>query len=227
VDPVILSEQVAPGMTTNPKPKTGTWRARSAATVAAVLLGLLSSLCCAARATEQRFQYLALDTARSHVDFEVKVLWLVGVHGRFGSVRGMITLDHFRNAATVEAQIDASVVTMRNRSHEEWVKSAEFFDAAKYPQIVFVSDAIPLQRLQAGGDIDGMLTLRGVSKRVRFELIKPDCPAASGDNCPVEAEGSIHRSDFGMSSRRGALSDKVELSFSIATKPMAGANPPQ
>ena len=211
-------------MTTNPSPRTGARHARAAAIAIAALLGLLSSLCCATGAAE-RFQYLALDTARSHVDFEVKVLWLVGVHGRFGSVHGMITLDHFRNAATVEAQIDASVVTMRNRTHEEWVKSAEFFDAAQYPQIVFVSDAIPLQRLQAGGDIDGMLTLRGVSKRVRFELIKPDCPAASGDNCPVEAEGSIHRSDFGMSSRRGALSDKVELNFSIATKPMGSSSP--
>jgi len=214
-------------MTTNLDPMIATRPLRMTA-AGVVLVGLLLGLCAApvmADATE-RYQRLALDTARSHVDFEVKVLWLVGVHGRFGSVRGMITLDHFRNAATVEAQIDTSVVAMRNRSHEEWVKSAEFFDAEHYPQIAFVSDAIPLQRLQVGGDIDGMLTLRGISKRVRFELAKPDCPATSGDDCPLEAEGSIHRSDFGMSSRRGALSDKVELSFSIATRPMAdGARP--
>ena len=209
-------------MTTNPSPTITAQPMRATATGAA-LVGLLLGLCTfpVAAGAAERYQQLALDTARSHVDFEVKVLWLVGVHGRFGNVHGMITLDHFRNAATVEAQIDAGVVTMRNRSHEEWVKSEEFFDAEHYPQITFVSDAIPLQRLQMGGDIDGMLTLRGVSKRVRFELAKPDCPATSGDDCPLEAEGSIHRSDFGMSSRRGTLSDKVELSFSIATRPMA------
>ncbi len=211
-------------MTTNPSP-TSTARPARIGAVAAALVGLLLGLCSNLGAAE-RYQYLALDTARSHVDFEVKVLWLVGVHGRFGSVHGMIAIDHFRNAATVEAQIDASVVAMRHRNQEEWIKSAEFFDAAQYPQIIFVSDAIPLQRLQAGGDIDGMLTLRGVSKRVRLELVKPHCPAASGDDCPVEAIGSIHRSDFGMSSRRGTLSDKVELSFSIATKPMAGGVQP-
>ena len=176
--------------------------------------------------TERRIERLALDTANSHVDFEVKVLWLVGVHGRFSSVHGMITVDHFRNAATVEAQIDANVVSMRNKNHEEWVKSPEFFDAEHYPQITSVSDSIPLKRLQSGGEIEGMLTLRGVSKSVRFTLIRPDCPAASGDNCPVEAEGSIHRSEFGMSSRRGTLSDKVELTFSIATKPTAGGTRP-
>jgi len=214
-------------MTTNPNP-TITAQPMRATAIGAALVGLLLGLCAApiAAGAAERYQKLALDTARSHVDFEVKVLWLVGVHGRFGNVHGMITLDHFRNAATVEAQIDTSVVAMRNRSHEEWVKSAEFFDAEHYPQIAFVSDAIPLQRLQMGGDIDGMLTLRGVSKRVRFELAKPDCPATSGDDCPLEAEGSIHRSDFGMSSRRGTLSDKVDLSFSIATRPMAdGARP--
>ena len=184
-------------------------------------LAILVSLQPAAGRAEQRIERLALDNANSHVDFEVKVLWLVGVHGRFGSVHGMITVDHFRNAATVEAQIDANVVSMRNRNHEEWVKSPEFFDAQHYPQIAFVSDSIPLKRLQTGGEIEGTLTLRGVSKHVRFELTKPDCPAATADNCPVEAEGSIHRSDFGMSSRRGTLSDKVDLSFSIATKPMS------
>ncbi len=176
----------------------------------------------AAGRAEERIEHLAFDSAKSWVDFEVKVLWLVGVHGRFGSVRGTISVDHFRSAATVEAQIDANVVSMRSRNHEEWVKSPEFFDAQHYPQIVFVSDAIPLKRLQSGGEITGMLTLRGVTKPVRLDLIKPDCPAASGDNCPVEAEGSIRRSDFGMSSRRGTLSDKVDLSFSIATKPMTG-----
>jgi polyisoprenoid-binding protein YceI len=214
-------------MTTNPDPMIATRPLRMAA-AGVMFVGLLLGLCAAPAATAaaQRYQRLALDTARSHVDFEVKVLWLVGVHGRFGSMHGMITLDHFRNTATVEAQIDAGVVTMRNRSHEEWVKSAEFFDAEHYPQIAFVSDAIPLQRLQMGGDIDGMLTLRGISKRVRFELVKPDCSATSGDDCPLEAEGSIHRSDFGMSSRRGTLSDKVELSFSITTRPKPdGARP--
>lgn len=193
---------------------------------AAFLFGfaVLVALQPAAVRAEQRVDYLALDGEKSWVDFEVKVLWLVGVRGRFGSVHGMIKVDHFRSAATVEAQIDANVVSMRSKSHEEWVKSPEFFDAEHYPQILFVSDPIPLKRLQNGGEIEGTLTLRGISKPVRLNLIKPDCPGESADNCPVEAEGSIRRSDFGMSSRRGTLSDKVELSFSIATKPMNGSS---
>lgn len=197
---------------------------------AAFFLGLGFAVLVALQPTtgraEDRIEHLAFDSTKSWVDFEVKVLWLVGVHGRFGSVHGTISVDHFRSAATVEAQIDANVVSMRSKSHEDWVKSPEFFDAEHYPQIVFVSDAIPLKRLQSGGEIGGMLTLRGVNKRVHFNLIRPDCPAATGENCPIEAEGSIRRSDFGMSSRRGTLSDKVDLSFSIATKPMMAETRP-
>jgi polyisoprenoid-binding protein YceI len=169
----------------------------------------------------ERSQLLELDNQRSHADFEVKLLWLVGVHGRFDHVHGTIAIDRFRNSVTVDARIDTNAVTMRNRSNEEWVKSTEFFDAQHFPEIQFVSESIPLQRLQSGGEIEGTLTIRGISQHVHFELAVPTCPATEGENCPVEAEGSIRRSDFGMRSRRGALSDKVDLSFSIYTAPLA------
>ncbi len=137
-------------------------------------------------------------------------------------MHGTIAIDRFRNSATVDAQIDTNVVSMRSKSHEEWIKSAEFFDAEHFPQIEFLSEAIPLRRLQSGGEIEGILTLRGISKRVHFELAAATCPGASGEDCPLEAEGSIRRSDFGMSSHRGTLSDKVDLSFSIYLAAHAG-----
>jgi len=178
---------------------------------------LLALACALAHADASRVQTLALDSTRSRVDFEVKVLWLVGVHGRFGHVEGTIAIDHFRNSATVDATIDTNMVSMRTHGHEDWVKSEEFFDARHYPHIHFVSEAIPLRRLQSGGEIEGLLTLRGVTKKVQLELAEPTCPAASGDDCPVEAIGTIRRGDFGMRSRHGTLSDKVELSFAIYT----------
>jgi polyisoprenoid-binding protein YceI len=189
-----------------------------------ILAVLIFSLAATQPAPAQvpRTSQLVLDGKRSAVDFEVKVFWLVGVHGRFNRVRGTISIDSFRNAAIVDARIDATAVSMRSASHEEWVKSSEFFDATHFPEIHFVSDPIPLQRLQSGGEIEGTLTLRGISKTVRFELRPPTCPGASGEDCPVEAEGSIRRSDFGMHSHHGTLSDKVDLSFTIYVVPPNG-----
>lgn len=184
---------------------------------------LLGTFAPGASAQGAQSETLLLDSARSAVEFEIKVLWLVGVHGRFPRVHGTITVDHFRNTATVDARIDTGSVRMRSRSHEEWVKSSEFFDSTHYPEIRFVSEHIPLQRLQSGGDIEGTLTLRGISKPVQFELAAATCPGASNEDCPVEAEGSIRRSDFGMQSRHGTLADRVDLSFTIYVASPAGS----
>jgi polyisoprenoid-binding protein YceI len=163
---------------------------------------------------------LALDTARSRAEFEVHVMWLFGIHGRFGTLHGTIMLDRFHGTASVDARIDVDDVTMRNHEYEAWVKSGEFFDAEHFPQIQFVSDAFAFARLDKGGDIEGVLTIRGVSKRESFRVEPTICAAdAIARACPVTAEGTIHRSDFGMRSRRGALSDKVQMELSIFVVP--------
>ena len=181
------------------------------------LTGWALAACSLLAPAQERTQLLELDGQRSHADFEVKLLWLVGVHGRFDHVHGTIAIDRFSNSATVDARIDTHTVSMRTRSYETWVKSTEFFDTQHYPEIRFVSEPIPLQRLQTGGEIEGALTVRSVTQHVRFNLIAPTCPAAESENCPIEAAGSIERSEFGMHSQRGALSNKVELRFSIYT----------
>jgi polyisoprenoid-binding protein YceI len=175
-------------------------------------LALLTGRCVA---EERASSTLALDPTRSRADFEVKVLWLIGVHGRFGQVRGAVTVDHTRGSVVADAHIDVAAITMRNRSYEDWVKSDEFFDVRQYPQIHFVSDPFPLDRLRSGGEISGTLSLRGIERRVTMELAASACPQAIASACPAEANGTIRRSEFGMKSRRGTLSDKVDLGFSI------------
>jgi polyisoprenoid-binding protein YceI len=158
---------------------------------------------------------LSLDAERSRADFEVKVLWLIGVHGRFGRVRGTVTLDRIHASVVADAQIDVNAITMRNRSYEDWVRSDEFFAVRQYPQIHFVSNAFPIERLRSGGEITGTLSLRGIDRPVTMQIESSDCPDAIASDCPVEASGTIRRSEFGMKSRRGTLSDKVDLQFSI------------
>src|SRR5262249_38635848 len=119
----------------------------------------------------------------------------------------------------VDAMIDANAVHMRSRRYENWVKSPEFFDATHYPQIHFISTAFPVERLTAGGNIQGTLTIRGASKPAAFAVHPADCKAPLDGACAVDAAGTIRRSEFGMRSRRGALSDKVDLSLSIFVRP--------
>lgn len=167
----------------------------------------------------QTAQTLELDAARSHATFEVKVLYLIGLHGDFGSVRGTLNVDQTRGVVTVDAMIDTNAVHMRNRRYENWTKSAEFFDAQHFPQIHFASAPFALARLTAGGRIDGTLTIRGISKPATFDIEPPQCAAPLAGACAVAASGTIRRSEFGMHSRRGTLADKVDLDLSIFVRP--------
>ena len=167
-----------------------------------------------ARADEAPIDHVELDSARSQATFGVKVVWLVGVHGRFGKVQGVVNVDRFSNFATVDARIDANAVEMSTKTYEDWVKSGEFFDVAHYPDIHFVSESFPLQRLRKGGTLSGTLTIRDKSQPVTFDLDPAECARPAYD-CPITVSGSIRRSAFGMRSRRGALSDKVDLHFEV------------
>jgi len=174
------------------------------------LIFLLLARLCSAQTAQQ---ILELDAARSSATFEVKVLYLIGLHGEFGSVHGVLRTD--AATASVDATIDTNAVHMRNRRYEAWTKSAEFFDAEHFPQIHFASAQFPIERLTRGGDIGGTLTIRGISKPVVFTIDADECAAPLSGACAVDASGTIRRGDFGMRSRRGALADKVDLRLSI------------
>ncbi|MGH8042203.1 MAG: YceI family protein [Rudaea sp.] len=172
-----------------------------------------------------RFAALQLDPARSEAGFTVKVLWLIGLHGEFGALRGSLAIDRFRGTARVDALIDTDTLHMRSKNYEAWARSAEFFDAQQYPQIHFVSADFPLVRLRTGGVVDGVLSVRGITKPERLRIQPAECAEPLSGACSVRAEGRIERDDFGMHSRRGTLANTVELRMRIFFAPQ-DATPP-
>jgi polyisoprenoid-binding protein YceI len=187
-----------------------------ASAIAGLLIALVAmpDRAIAAFSEEDATDVVKLDPANSHVDFKVKLMWLLRVGGRFGAVDGSVRFDRFRSQVSVDAHIAVDTVSMDNTSVEAWVKSPEFFDAAHHPKIDFTSDPFPQARLRDGGEVPGTLTLRGIRQPVRFELRPADCDRPAYD-CPIEVDGTIPRSAFGMRSRRGTLSDRVELRLSV------------
>ncbi len=193
--------------------------------VSTCLIGLFALSASAPSETPAVEEILKLDQAQSSATFSVKVLWMFAVEGHFGNVSGTVSIDHVHGQATVDAHINAAEVTMRREGAINWVKSEEFFDVAHFPEIHFLSDPFPVARLHDGGMLPGALTMRGMTRAIEFEVQPSNCPRAVID-CPVEAAGSVRRSEFGMQTRRATLSDKVELTFSIRmTDTQRGADP--
>lgn len=203
-------------------------KARRLRGIAGAFLGVAACAVAAAQddvpppATPPHETMVPLDARRSQAEFEVRVIWMFDVHGRFGAVNGSVRLDREAQHAQVSARIDARGVDMRRDSYEDWVKSPEFFDVLQYPEILFESEPFPLATLDLGGDIMGKLTVRGVTRDTRWSLAPSECPGRAAFDCPVEADGAIQRSEFGMTTRRATLADKVKLHFRIYAAPATG-----
>ena len=196
-------------------------RTLPAARVSGLLLAGLLLACVGAQGS-----VYPIDSARSQAVFGVRVLWLHTISGRFAQIVGMLR-PRPDQTATVDASIDVQSVQMSSARTRRWMLSAEFFDAAHYPQIHFDSDPVPLSALAQGGRIDGRLAMRGQVRPVQFELLPSRCSLERPGQCVIELHGSISRADFGMSGYRGALSDHVELALEIALEPAREAAAPE
>jgi polyisoprenoid-binding protein YceI len=192
--------------------------------VARHLLRAASLIAAALPAAAQEPADVPLDTKRTQAEFDVRVMWMFDVHGRFGTVNGSVRLDRAAQSVQVVARIDARGVDMRRDSYEEWVRSPEFFDVERHPEIRFESEPFPLATLDLGGDIVGSLTVRGTTRPTRWRLRASDCPGRAALDCPVLADGVIERSEFGMTTRRATLSDKVRLHLTIWAAPGGGSS---
>ncbi|SEI73589.1 YceI family protein [Frateuria terrea] len=148
----------------------------------------------------------------SHADFGIRLLWLHTVHGRFERIVGTVR-PQVDEQVVVDARVAVDSLAMDSQRLRRWVLDEEFFDAAHYPALHFVSAPVARGALEEGGPLDGQLTLRGVTRPVRFELLPARCTA---DACLIEAHGELRRSEFGMGGHHALLSDHVELALSIA-----------
>ena len=162
---------------------------------------------------------LLIDSVASRANFEVRVMLVKRIDGAFGRVEGVIERDRAAGRFNVDVRVAAGSIAMDRRSHADWARSADFFDSARHPWIHFRADGLPEHLLQDGGEVDGQLTLRGITRRVRFRLVASECPRP-GIDCPVRAEGSVLRGDFGMDARRLVLGDRVQLDFAIRVHPV-------
>lgn len=111
-----------------------------------------------------------LDTTHSEVGFKVKHMMITNVSGSFETFNATIEttgLDFI--TATIEFTADIDSITTANKDRDTHLKSPDFFDAAKFPQLKLVST-----RLEKKDDenytLHGDLTIRDVTKPVKFNV---------------------------------------------------------
>ena len=139
-----------------------------------------------------------IDPAHSVVEFKVKHMMISNVKGSFPKVAGVLTLDEANPAASkVEASVEVASIETRDAQRDGHLKSADFFDAEKYPAMTFVSTAVN----PAAGTVEGDLTIKGITNKVTFEVEGPTAPAQDpwGNlRVAISATTKISRKEFGL-----------------------------
>ena len=159
----------------------------------AVLLSLAPALALAAPTT------WSVDPSHSQVGFAVKHLVISNVRGEFGAYQGKVVLDEADvTKSSVAATLDVNSLNTKVADRDAHLKSADFFDVAKYPSITFKSTKVA----KAGPDrlqVTGELTLHGVTKPVVLDVTtSPEVKGMFGETRRAFAATTrIQRKDYG------------------------------
>ena len=140
-----------------------------------------------------------LDPAHSIVEFSAKHLMITTVKGRITDIEGIIYTDEKNpKNSSVEATLKAVSLDTRTDQRDQHLRSADFLDVEKYPEIRFRSTRI--QGDKPNFKLSGDLTIRDVTKPitldVEFEGETKD--PWGGERVGFSATGKIDRREFGL-----------------------------
>lgn len=166
----------------------------------------------------------SMDPAHTIANFSVSHFGMSTVYGHFERATGKITMDRAAKTGSFEVKVPTVTVstgdakrTDGQRSRDEHLRTADFFNAAEFPDMVYKST-----KLNFNGDklesVDGTLTLLGVTKPLKLTATSFNCgsnPMSKKEMCGSDLTGTIKRTDFGMKYGVPAISDEVKLMIAV------------
>lgn len=134
-----------------------------------------------------------LDGAASSVGLASKSMWgLVKVKGGFSQVTGAAVISEGEVTGTIT--VAAASVGTGIKKRDDHLRSPDFFDAAKYPDISFSASSVTLSGERAV--ISGTLTVRDQTRPV---TVTGTVAAHGTDQISLDAGLPVNRGDYGMS----------------------------
>jgi polyisoprenoid-binding protein YceI len=163
-----------------------------------------------------------LDPTHSEIQFKVKHLVISTVTGTFKNFEASLST---QNEDFTDAEIDFSIavdsIDTNQTDRDNHLKSADFFDAEKFPTLKFKSTSFA----KDGDDyvLNGDITVKGITKPIKFyvEFGGTATDFYNNEKAGFELTGKISRKEFGLTwsavTEAGAIvvGDDVKLSASV------------
>lgn len=164
-----------------------------------------------------------VDTSHSSVGFSVRHMMIAKVHGRFSKWSATIALDDADfSRSKVEAVIQTASIDTNEPKRDEHLRSADFFDAAQFPELRFTS-----KKVVGSGEhfkVVGELSLHGVTREVTLDVERTGAGKDPWGNLRegFSAKTSINRTEFGLKWNQALetggilVGEKVEIELELS-----------
>jgi polyisoprenoid-binding protein YceI len=171
-----------------------------------------------------------IDVGHSAIHFWVRHMVISKVHGRFAKWSGAIALDaQDLTKSSVEVRIDAASIDTQVADRDAHLKSADFLDVAKYPELTFRSKKI--EKASGGYRVTGDLTLHGVTKEVTLEaeFAGTGKDPWGNERAGFSAKAALDRREFGLTWNAAVeaggvlVGEKVEIAIELEAIKKAAA----
>ena len=158
-----------------------------------------------------------LDPTHTFPSFEADHMGMSVWRGKFNKTKGTVTLDRAAKTGSLDLVIDADSIDFGLDAMNTHAKKADMFNVEKFPQISYKSTSLKFNGDQLV-EVDGELTLLGVTKPVKLNVSKFKCimhPRYNREVCGADASAEFKRSDFGLSYGLPAFSPEVKLAIQV------------
>jgi polyisoprenoid-binding protein YceI len=158
-----------------------------------------------------------VDGMHSMPAFTFKHLNLSLFRGRFEKASGTIEFDPVRHSGGADIVINIDSVSTGVPMLDQFLKSARFFDSARFPTATFKSNSFKFSGEQLVS-VSGDLSLHGITKPVVLEVTYLFCgehPLLNVPACGADAIVTLKRSEFGLDAFIGNDSDEVKVDIAV------------
>jgi len=160
-----------------------------------------------------------VDADHTNVAFKVKHMMISNVKGEFGKFSGTFAYDEkTKTLQSLHGDVDVASISTDNAKRDGHLKSADFFDVAKYTTMSYTLDKV------VGNKAYGKLTIHGITKEVPMDLeLSGNVVKDPWGNTRtgLSLNGTINRKDFGLMWNQAIeaggvmVADEVKISVDI------------
>lgn len=158
-----------------------------------------------------------IDPTHTYASFEIDHLGFSTQRGLFNRTSGNVAFDPEARRGRIDIRIDAASLNTGFELRDDVLRGETWFNVRDFPDIFFRGERFIFEQDKPVA-VEGRLTLLGEMRPMRLDITRFKCGlnlASRKRGCGADAQGSLRRSEFGLSNGLPFIGDEVRLRIQV------------